>query len=118
MQKYENSVIGEWLTNQNWSHWATLTTGYELTLNSARRAAHRFHDALDKSAPTIQRYLDENDIMLTTDAALTTIAKKLGIKKNTIVCCAVGDCSGCRTAADQEAYRNERDFLMNIELNS
>jgi hypothetical protein len=52
MQKYENSVIGEWLTNQNWSHWATLTTGYELTLNSARRAAHRFHDVLDRSAPT------------------------------------------------------------------
>lgn len=73
---------------------------------------------LDKSAPTIQRYLDENDIMLTTDAALTTIAKSLGIKKNTIVCCAVGDCSGCRTAKDQEAYRSERDFLMNIELNS
>jgi hypothetical protein len=65
-QKYNNSQIkkakgtfkpaqknefGNWLSNENWTHYATFTTGYELTLNSARRAMHRIHDNLDKMMP-------------------------------------------------------------------
>jgi len=35
--------------------------------------------ALNKSAPTIQRYLDENNIMLTTITALTVISQEINI---------------------------------------
>lgn len=54
MQKYkENRVqaMGDWLTSREWSHYATFTTGYELTVSSARRAMHRIHDSLDRLAP-------------------------------------------------------------------
>ena len=41
---------------------------------------------LDKSAVTIQRYLDRNDIMLTTTIAVDTIKEGLNIpKEDTIV---------------------------------
>lgn len=35
--------------------------------------------ALNKSAPTIQRYLDENNIMLTTITALNVISQEIKI---------------------------------------
>lgn len=35
--------------------------------------------ALNKSAPTIQRYLDENNIMLTTITALSVISQEINI---------------------------------------
>ena len=40
--------------------------------------------ALDKSASTIQRYIDNKDIMLTTVPALKAIKKTLKIKDNEI----------------------------------
>lgn len=40
---------------------------------------------LDKSAPTIQRYIDDNDIMLTTAAAVSVIAKNLNIKESEVL---------------------------------
>ena len=41
--------------------------------------------ALDKSAPTIQRYLDDNDIMLTTASSLAVISKEFGLKEKEIL---------------------------------
>lgn len=41
--------------------------------------------ALDKAAPTIQRYLDNNDIMLTTAAALTVIRDELVLTDDQIL---------------------------------
>lgn len=43
--------MGAWLSSQEWSYYATFTTGYELTVSSARRAMHRIHDNLDRIAP-------------------------------------------------------------------
>lgn len=40
---------------------------------------------LDKSAPTIQRYLDDNDIMLTTASSLAVISKEFGLKEKEIL---------------------------------
>lgn len=40
--------------------------------------------ALDKSAITIQRYLDDNDIMLTTKPALEVIMRVLEVDENEI----------------------------------
>lgn len=36
--------IGEWLSDQPWSHFATITAPYPLTLTSARRLAQRTID--------------------------------------------------------------------------
>ena len=56
MQRYKNDAqiqnFGEWLSGMNWTHYATFTTSYELTLKSARRAMHRVHDFLDKEQNT------------------------------------------------------------------
>lgn len=41
--------------------------------------------ALDKAAPTIQRYLDDNDILLTTDIALETISSELNLPKDNLI---------------------------------
>lgn len=41
--------------------------------------------ALDKAAPTIQRYLDDNDIMLTTTAALVVIKEELSLTEDEIL---------------------------------
>jgi hypothetical protein len=41
--------------------------------------------ALDKAAPTIQRYLDDNDILLTTDIALETISLELNLSKDNLI---------------------------------
>lgn len=41
-----------WLTPLPWSHWATCTTGYAMTLPSARRAMDRFHKFLSKAGKT------------------------------------------------------------------
>lgn len=46
-----NIAVGDWLHSMPWTHWATLTTPYELTMKGARRLAHRFHRRLNKDAP-------------------------------------------------------------------
>lgn len=49
-QKYAvNSDYSNWLTPLPWTHWATCTTGYEMTLKSARRAMERYHKYLSKA---------------------------------------------------------------------
>lgn len=40
--------------------------------------------ALDKAAPTIQRYLDDNDIMLTTKPAIDVIKECFGVSDDEI----------------------------------
>jgi hypothetical protein len=51
--------FGKWLQPIPWSYWATPTTGYELTLPSARRAMHRLHNALDKHSPCTMVWVAE-----------------------------------------------------------
>lgn len=41
--------------------------------------------ALDKAAPTIQRYLDDNDIMLTTASALAVIKEEFNVTESEIL---------------------------------
>lgn len=41
--------------------------------------------ALDRSPSTIQRYLDNNDIMLTTEIALIKISNSLKVPKNNLL---------------------------------
>jgi hypothetical protein len=43
MTKVQNS-FGSWLQSFDWTHWATFTTPYTLTLPSARRLMNRFAD--------------------------------------------------------------------------
>ncbi len=45
----------------------------------------RLQIALDKSAPTIQRYLDDNDIMLTTAVALDVIQSEFELREEQIL---------------------------------
>lgn len=40
----------DWLDTFDWSFWSTLTTDYELTMKSARRAAERYHEFIKKLA--------------------------------------------------------------------
>lgn len=44
-------------------------------IRTSKKCKAELQLALDKAAPTIQRYLDDNDIMLTTAAALAVISK-------------------------------------------
>lgn len=45
-------VYGQWLSAyDDWTHWITLTTRYELTLKSARRIAVGFHKELMRAGP-------------------------------------------------------------------
>lgn len=44
-------VLSDWLNNQDWDLWTTLSTGYELTLPASRRAMIRFHDTVSKKNP-------------------------------------------------------------------
>jgi hypothetical protein len=39
--------FGKWLSGENWTHWTTLTTKKEMTINSARRQAEGFHKILN-----------------------------------------------------------------------
>jgi len=41
--------LADWLNEQNWNLWTTLSTGYELTLPSARRSMIRFHDKVSQT---------------------------------------------------------------------
>jgi hypothetical protein len=43
MTKVQNA-FGTWLQSHSWTHWATFTTPYTLTLPSARRLMNRFGD--------------------------------------------------------------------------
>lgn len=40
--------LGNWLNEQNWNLWTTLSTGYELSLPAARRSMIRMHDIVNK----------------------------------------------------------------------
>jgi hypothetical protein len=52
MQRYATQVdYANWLTPMDWTHWATCTTGYEMTLKSARRAMERYHKFLKLAGP-------------------------------------------------------------------
>ena len=50
MTKVQHS-FGTWLQSHNWTHWATFTTPYTLTLSSARRLMSRFADMRVAPAP-------------------------------------------------------------------
>jgi len=49
--KETQQAFSEWLQPINWNYWATPTTGYAMSLPSARRSMHRLHDALDSFSP-------------------------------------------------------------------
>lgn len=44
--------LAQWLNNQQWNLWTTLSTGYELTLPAARRSMLRFHDKVSQTNPS------------------------------------------------------------------
>ena len=48
-----NAKIGlsNWINDHKWNLWTTLSTGYELTLPSTRRAMIRFHEKVSKTNP-------------------------------------------------------------------
>jgi hypothetical protein len=50
MTKVQNA-FGEWLQSYTWTHWATFTTPYTLTLPSARRLMQRFGEMRVSPAP-------------------------------------------------------------------
>jgi hypothetical protein len=54
-------------------------------IRQSKTCKARLQIALDKSAPTIQRYLDDNDIMLTTSNALTVIKDELSLSESEIL---------------------------------
>jgi len=54
-------------------------------IRQSKTCKARLQLVLDKSAPTIQRYLDDNDIMLTTSNALNVIKAELGLKESQIL---------------------------------
>ena len=53
--KTRQEVYAEWLESQEWSHWCTFTTKYELTLKSARRLMQRYFEGMRKDGfnPTL-----------------------------------------------------------------
>lgn len=53
-------------------------------IRKSRQCKAALQLALDKSAPTIQRYLDSNHIMLTTPKAVEAISTQLGVNKENI----------------------------------
>lgn len=48
-QPTQQETFGTWLKTFDWSHWATLTTNYELTLKSARRIAVGLHKEFSRA---------------------------------------------------------------------
>lgn len=54
-------------------------------LRKSKIAKAKLQIALDKAPPTIQRYLDDNDVMLTTHAALKVIKEEFGLKEEEII---------------------------------
>ena len=46
------TALGNWLNTFDWTHWATLTTKYQLTLKSGRRIATGFHRELSRAGDT------------------------------------------------------------------
>jgi hypothetical protein len=48
-------------------------------LRNSKVGKARLQIALDKAAPTVQRYLDDNDIMLTTAKALEVIKTEFNL---------------------------------------
>lgn len=56
-----------------------------ILIRNSRICKAKLQIALDKSAPTIQRYLDDNDIMLTTRASLDVIQGEFGLTETQIL---------------------------------
>lgn len=54
-------------------------------LRNSKIGKARLQIALDKAAPTIQRYLDDNDIMLTTSIALEVIKTEFNLTESEIL---------------------------------
>ena len=54
-------------------------------IRKSKSCKARLQLVLDKSAPTIQRYLDDRDIMLTTSKALEVIKSELGLTESQIL---------------------------------
>jgi hypothetical protein len=54
-------------------------------LRKSKIAKAKLQIALDKAPPTIQRYLDDNDVMLTTHAALKVIKEEFKLSENQIL---------------------------------
>jgi hypothetical protein len=54
-------------------------------IRKSKVAKAKLQIELDKAAPTIQRYLDDNDVMLTTHAALKVIKEEFGLKEEEIM---------------------------------
>lgn len=42
----------DWLSSFEWTHYATFTTGYEMTLNTARRLMEAYHSNVKKAGNT------------------------------------------------------------------
>lgn len=53
-------------------------------IRHSRVCKARLQIVLDKAAPTIQRYLDDNDIMLTTKPAVDVIKEEFGVTEEEI----------------------------------
>ena len=53
-QKYTNSTqqYGDWLKQYDWQYFGTFTTGYEMTIRTARRSMQRFYDETSKAGKT------------------------------------------------------------------
>lgn len=49
LKEKSHLAYGQWLKDYDWSFWATMTTKYELTLPSARRAAEGFYKQVGKA---------------------------------------------------------------------
>ena len=48
LRQLSKESLANWLNEQNWNLWTTLSTGYELTLPAARRSMIRMHDLVKK----------------------------------------------------------------------
>lgn len=53
-------------------------------MRNSKTCKARLQLALDKAPTTIQRYLDDNDILLTTKAAIEVIKKEFGYTEDEI----------------------------------
>lgn len=77
-------------------------------LRKSKKTKAKLQLALDKSAATIQRYIDSNDIMLTTAIAVTAIANGLNIPKSKVLCDCKGSCTLCRNDKQAAEYAQEK----------
>ena len=48
LKQIAKNSLADWLNDQDWQLWTTLSTGHELTMSSARRSMVRMHDLVRK----------------------------------------------------------------------